>query len=159
MSLRVAVAVLASSPALASVQAYPAFTGYVVDQADLLSPGQERVLARALGAVERSTRHQFAVVTVRSLNGRNIEEYSTALGNHWGVGRRGLNDGVLLVVAPVERKVRIATGEGLKAELTDAEAQAIIARRMLPRFRAGRMDAGILSGSAQILREIAAEKV
>lgn len=152
------VAILASTPASAGAQVYPAFTGYVVDQADLLSPEQERVLTEALGTVERVTRHQFAVVTLRSLEGRAIDDYAMSLGNHWGVGRRGVNDGVLLVVAPVERKVRIETGDGLNAKLTDAEAKAIIDRRILPRFRMGRMDAGILSGSAQIVREIAAGK-
>ena len=132
----------------------PALTGRVVDNADLLIADQEAQLSAALATTERLTRHQFVVVTLPSLGGRAIEEVGLALGNGWGIGRKGYNDGVLLIVAPNERKVRIEVGCGLEAALTNSEAQAIIDQRILPLFRKGRMAAGIFRGSAAIIREI-----
>lgn len=132
----------------------PALTGRVVDNADLLTPTREAELSEALASTERITRHQFVVVTLPSLEGRSIDEVGLALGNGWGIGRKGHNDGVLLIVAPSERKVRIEVGCGLETALTNSEAQAIIDRRILPRFRKGAMAAGIFRGSAAIIREI-----
>ena len=132
----------------------PALTGRVVDNADLLTPDQEAFLARALEITERRTKHQFVVVTLPSLNGKPIEKVGLELGRGWRIGRKGHDDGVLLIVAPNERKVRIEVGYGLEKSLTNAEAAAIIERRILPRFRRGAMAAGIYDGSAGILREI-----
>lgn len=132
----------------------PVLTGRVVDNADLLTPGEERTLARALAATEQRTKHQFVVVTLPSLEGRPIEEVGMRLGNGWGIGRKGHDDGVLLIVAPNERKVRIEVGCGLEQALTNDEARAIIDQRILPAFRKGSMAAGISRGSAAIIREI-----
>lgn len=137
--------------------ALPALTGRVVDNANLLPADNEALLVRELEKVERFTQHQFVVVTVKSLNGRSIEDFGVALGNTWGIGRKGVNDGVLLIVAPTERKVRIEVGFGLEKALTDAEAQTIINQRIMPRFRKGDMAGGILMGSAGIVREIAGQ--
>lgn len=132
----------------------PRLTGRVVDNADLLTPDQERQLTDALAVTERRTGHQLVVVTLPTLDGRAIEKVGLTLGNGWGIGRKGHDDGVLLIVAPTERQVRIEVGCGLEATLTDAEAGQIIARRILPAFRKGAMAAGIFRGSAAILREI-----
>ena len=132
----------------------PALTGRVVDDAGLLAADREALLVWALAETERNTRHQFVVVTVPTLRGHSIEAFGLALGNGWGIGREGHNDGVLLIVAPNERKVRIEVGCGLEEALTDAEAKAIIEQRILPRFRKGHMAGGILTGSAAIIREI-----
>lgn len=132
----------------------PALTGRVVDNADLLSPDQEALLVRALETTERRTKHQFVVVTLPSLNGKPIEKVGLELGRGWRIGRKGHDDGVLLIVAPNERKVRIEVGYGLEKALTDEEAGAIIQQRILPRFRRGAMAAGIFDGSAAIIREI-----
>lgn len=132
----------------------PALTGRVVDNADLLTPAQETQLTQALATTEQITLHQFIVVTLPSLEGHSIEAVGLALGNGWGIGRKGYDDGVLLIVAPSERKVRIEVGCGLETALTNSEAQAIIDRRILPRFRKGAMAAGIFRGSAAIIREI-----
>lgn len=134
--------------------AFPALTGRVVDAADLLLPAQEAALAARLAEVERSTRHQFVVVTVTSLGRHAIEDYGRTLGNVWGIGRRKEDDGVLLIVAPDERKVRIEVGHGLETALTNAEAARIIAADILPGFRAGKMADGIIAGSTSIIREI-----
>lgn len=134
----------------------PVLTGRVVDNADLLTPAQEGTLTRALATTERRTKHQFVVVTLPSLGGRPIEDVGLRLGNGWGIGRRTHNDGVLLIVAPNERKVRIEVGCGLEQALTNDEARAIIDQRILPAFRKGSMAAGIFRGSAAIIREIEA---
>lgn len=128
----------------------------MVDAADLLPADVEAKLAGRLAEVEQRSRHQFVVVTVKSLGGRQIEDYGRTLGNHWGIGRKGADDGVLLVVAPVERKVRIEVGKGLEKALTDEEAAAIVQDDILPRFIAGQMSEGITAGSDTIIREITA---
>ncbi len=107
-----------------------------------------------LADLEHRTRHQFVVVTVADLNGATIENYGMALGNHWGIGRKDVNDGVLLIVAPNEHKVRIEVGCGLETALTNGEAKTIIDRDLLPRFRVGDMADGIEAGSRAIIREI-----
>ena len=132
----------------------PRLTGRVVDNADLLTPDQERSLTRALAETERRTGHQIVVVTLASLDGRSIEEVGLNLGNGWGIGRRGHDDGVLLIVAPTERKVRIEVGCGLETALTDMEARMVIEQRILPAFRKRQMAVGIFRGSAAIIREI-----
>ena len=126
----------------------------MVDTADLLPQTQEAKLAAQLASVEMRTKHQFVVVTVASLGGHAIDDYGMNLGNYWGVGRKDINDGVLLIVAPTERKVRIEVGAGLEKTLTDEEAAAIIQQAILPRFREQKMAEGILAGSDGIIREI-----
>ncbi|NIJ21422.1 uncharacterized protein FHS95_003125 [Sphingomonas naasensis] len=132
----------------------PVLTGRVVDIADLLPGDVEAKLAERLAGVEAQSKHQFVVVTVRSLSGHSVEDYGVTLGRHWGIGRKGLDDGVLLLVAPNERKVRIEVGYGLEKALTDEEAGSIIRTDILPGFRAGRMAEGIVAGSESIIREI-----
>jgi uncharacterized protein len=130
----------------------------VVDQAHLLSREQAGGIAAQSASLEQRTKHQFVVVTVTTLGGRDIADYSTALGTRWGVGRKGVNDGVLLVVAPTERKVRIAVAEGLRKALTDAEAKAIIEQTILPAFRARHFDQGIIKGADRIMSELSETK-
>lgn len=125
-----------------------------MDDAHLLSAAEASGIAAKSASIEQRTRHQFVVVTVPTLGGQDIAAYSTALGNRLGVGRKGVNDGVLLVVAPTERKVRIAVGEGLRTTLTDAEAKAIIDRTILPSFKAGHFGEGIIKGSDGIMAEL-----
>lgn len=96
----------------------------------------------------------MVVVTVCTLWGETIEGVGRQLANARGIGRRFYNDGVVLLVAAVERKVRIEVGFGLENDLTDAEAAMIIYRDILPRFRAGDMAGGIEAGVTSILREI-----
>src|SRR5688572_27548014 len=103
------------APALAATQvAFPELTGRVVDQAGILAPEEETRLSDQLAALEVRTTDQLVVVTVPSLQGLSIDEFSQQLGNHWGIGRADRNNGVLLVVAPKERRVRIAVGYGLE---------------------------------------------
>ncbi|WP_313538654.1 TPM domain-containing protein [Sphingomonas sp.] len=132
----------------------PRLTGRVVDNAHLLSPAQVASLTRRLAQAEVRTCHQVVIVTVPSLAGEPIEHFGQRVGDGWGIGRRGYDDGVLLVVAPAERKVRIEVGNGLRKALTDVEAARIIQNDILPRFRKGAMADGIDAGTTSILREI-----
>ena len=101
-------------------------TGRVVDQANLLDPGQEAALAAKLAAVEQRSGRQFVVATLASLEGRTIEDYGYRLGRTWAIGDEAKDDGVLLIVAPNEKKVRIETGYGARVFLTDAVSGFII---------------------------------
>lgn len=137
-------------PAVAAPE-YPALTGRVVDQAGLLSATDRAALERKLEQHERASGNQVVVVTVNSLQGETIESYGVGLGRHWRIGREGEDDGVLLLVAPNERAVRIEVGYGLEGSLTDALASQIIQAEILPRFRAGDMSGGIVAGADAIL--------
>jgi uncharacterized protein len=136
----------------AAAQTFPPLTGRVVDQADLLRPEQELDLASKSAALEAQTGRQFVVATVNSLEGRNIEDYGYRLGRHWKIGDEKRDDGVLLLVAPKEKKVRIETGYGARVFLTDALSSVIIRESILPRFKAGDMGGGITAGADQIIK-------
>src|SRR6516162_2403767 len=129
---------------------FPALTGRVVDEANLLDSAQEQALTADLKALEDKSSDQVVVVTVPSLQGYAIEDYGYQLGRHWGIGTKQLNNGVLLIVAPNERKVRIEVGRGLEPTLTDALSKIIIANAILPRFRAGDFAGGIKDGVRDI---------
>ena len=136
----------------ASAQTFPKLTGRVVDQANLLRPEQELDISSKSEALEAQSGAQLVVVTVTSLENRRIEDYSYQLGRHWGIGEEKRDDGVLLVVAPKERKVWIATGYGARVRLTDAIASVIYRESIIPRFRQGDYAGGITAGVDQIVK-------
>lgn len=136
---------------------FPALTGRVVDNADLLSPAQEQALFVKLAAEEQLSSNQVVVVTVPDLQGHAIEEYGYQLGREWGIGQQGKDNGALLIVAPNERQVRIEVGYGLEGALTDAVSSMIIQRQILPAFRSGDFAAGIDAGVDGIRQAIAGE--
>jgi uncharacterized protein len=130
---------------------FPPLSGRVIDQANLLSATAEAELSAQLAAHEQKTTNQVVVVTLNSLEGDAIEEYGVALGRHWGIGQKERDNGVLLLVAPNERRMRIEVGYGLEGTLTDAISSVIIDRRLRPAFRAGDYEAGIRAGVDGIL--------
>jgi uncharacterized protein len=130
---------------------FPALTGRVVDDADLLTSDDETALIAELEALEQKSSDQLVVVTLPSLQGYTIEDYGYQLGRHWGIGTAKLNNGALLIVAPNERKVRIEVGYGLEPILTDALTKIIIENAILPRFRAGDFASGIKDGVHDIV--------
>jgi len=140
---------LVATPAAA--QTFPKLTGRVVDQADLLSPAQEADLDAKLAGLDQRTGRQFVIATVNSLEGRPIEDYGYRLGRTWGIGDEQKDDGVVLLVAPKERKVRIETGYGARVFLTDAVSSVIIRESIVPRFKAGDFAGGIAAGADQII--------
>ncbi|MFD1332684.1 TPM domain-containing protein [Methylopila musalis] len=143
---------LAFAPAaLAQELSFPAFTGLVVDQADVLPPQAEQALTDKLDAFQKSTGHQFAVATVPSLQGTSVEDFGNRLFRAWKLGDAQRNDGALLLVAPTERKVRIEVGYGLEGDLTDAVSRLIIENAILPRFRAGDIPGGVTRGADDVI--------
>ncbi len=131
---------------------FPALSGRVVDNADLLTQADRTALAAELQALENKSSDQLVVVTLPSLQGYTIEDYGYQLGRHWGIGTAKLNNGVLLIVAPNERKVRIEVGRGLEPTLTDALSRIVIDNAILPRFRVGDFAGGIKDGVGDIVR-------
>ena len=143
---------LIASPAAA--QTFPKLTGRVVDEAHLLSPEQAGALDAKLAALEVQSQRQMVVVTLPSLEGYEIEDYGYRLGRAWGIGDKQRNDGLLLIVAPTERKVRIEPGYGLEGIITDALSSVIIQREIVPRFKAGDYPGGIAAATDQIIAQL-----
>ena len=156
LALAVAAIFLAFA-ALAQTLTFPTLTGRLVDEAGLLGPTDRASLSASIAAFEAKTRDQFVVVTLASLRGVTIEDYGYQLGRHWGIGRKDVNSGVLLIVAPKERATRIEVGYGLEGTLTDAATKLIIEAVILPRFRAGDYPDGIKRGVEQIIEILSSE--
>lgn len=117
----------------ASAQAFPERgRNAVVDAAGVIPDDEEDALARRLTRWERATGHQLVVATVPDLEGRSIRIYARGLFNHWRLGRARENDGLLLLLAPNQRQVRIEVGSGLEASVTDAVAAEIIRETIIP---------------------------
>ena len=152
-----ALCLLLCATALHAAPDFPALTGRVVDEANLMSRKQAHQLAQQLAVFEKRSGVQLVVVSIDTLAGDTIEEYGYQLGRHWGIGQKGKNNGVLLIIAQDERKVRIEVGYGLEGALPDAIAANIIQTRILPAFKRGDMVAGILAGSQGIMQALAGE--
>ncbi len=140
-------------PAGAAPQ-FPALTGRVVDGANILSPATKADLDQKLAALEAKTSRQLVVVTVPSLQGYEISDYGYQLGRAWGIGQKQLNNGVLLIVAPTEHKVRIEVGYGMEPILTDALSEVIIQNTLLPAFRKGDFNAGVEAGVDALIQQL-----
>lgn len=142
-------------PALAlAAPKFPPLTGRVVDDAQILSPATEAKLTAELAALEQQTGHQLVVATLPDLQGYEIEDYGYQLLRTWGIGRKDQDDGAILIVAPSQRKVRIEVGYGLEPVLTDALSSFIIQRAILPAFKAGDLEKGVVDGTEAIVRQI-----
>ena len=133
---------------------FPPLTGRVVDDAHVLSPATVQQLDTELASLEAQTGHQLVVATVPDLQGYEIEEYGYQLGRAWAVGQKGKNDGAILLVAPKEHKVRIEVGYGLEPVLTDALSSVILQEKVLPQFKAGRMEQGVVDGAQAIVGQL-----
>lgn len=142
-----------AATALAAPQ-FPGLAGRVIDQANILSPSTEAKLTDLLAEHERKTSNQVVVVTLASLQGYDIADYGVQLGRAWKLGQAGRNNGVILIVAPAERLVRIEVGYGLEGALPDARASQIIQQEIIPRFRAGDMEGGVVQGTLAVLGSI-----
>lgn len=127
--------------------------GRITDQAVVLSVQDYRRLAQLLATYERETSHQIAVLTVPSLSGESIEAFSLRVAKSWGMGRKGVNNGILVVLAPQERKVRIQLGLGFERYITNARAEEIIRTQMLPPFRQRKYAEGLEHGLTELMAE------
>jgi uncharacterized protein len=148
----VALCALAPLAPTASALTFPPLTGRVVDDAGILDQATRARLTARLAAVETQTAHQVVVATVSSLQEQSIETYATGLLRAWRLGRKGENDGVLLLVAPSQREARIAVGHGLEATLTDAVTRLIVGRSIVPRFRADDFAGGIVQATDDVVQ-------
>lgn len=140
-------------PALAQ-RAIPSLTGYVVDDAAILSSDTEAQVSAILEQHEQQTSNQVAVLTIGSLDGEILESYSLNVARTWALGQADKNNGVLLLIAYVDRKMRIEVGYGLEGDLPDILAKRIIDNDIRPYFRNGQFDAGVLSGVQAIVGTI-----
>jgi uncharacterized protein len=140
----------------AFAQTFPPLTGRVVDQARLLTPAQVADLTSKSEALEAQSGRQFVVATVNSLENYPIEDYAYRLGRAWKIGSAKNNDGVVLVVAPHEHKVSIATGYGAGTYMTDAMSGVIIREAILPHFKHSPPDygGGIEAGADAIIKQM-----
>lgn len=147
-------AVLIAAGPVAAQDYPPRPAGPVLDQAGLMSEPQRFDLERKLTDFQQRSGRALVVATVKSLGGTEIEPFATELGRRWGIGGAEEDSGVLLLVAPAERKVWIATGYGADDYLTDAMSGTIIRNDILPRFKAGDMAGGIAAGADAIIRQL-----
>ena len=151
----VLIALLFFAAAPASAQTFPKLAGEpVVDAANLLDPAQEATLNAKLKGIQATSGHQVAVATIPDLEGRDIADYGYRLGRAWGLGSKEKDNGVVLIVAPNERRTRIEVGYGLEPILTDAYSSVIVNMVMIPRFKAGDYPAGIDAGVDAIAQQI-----
>jgi len=140
----------------AAAQNFPPLTGRVVDQAHLLTQAQVADLTGKSEALEAQSGRQFVIATVNRLEGYPIEDYAYRLGRAWKIGSAKNNDGVVLVVAPNERKVSIATGYGAGGFMTDAMSGIIIREAILPHFKQNPPDygGGIVAGADAVIKQM-----
>ncbi len=143
-----------SSHLLAAPQ-FPKLSGHVVDDANLLSVSERKHLSSLLREHESRTTNEVVVVTLKSLQGYSISDFGLQLGRYWGLGKQGKGNGVLLIIAPSEREVRIEVGRGLENLLTDKISRDIIESRIVPAFRVEKFETGIRRGTEEILGVLA----
>lgn len=135
----------------------PKLTGHVVDKANILSIDQK--LEQYLADYERGTGHQIAVLTVTSLEGEAIDSYSMRVAEAWQLGSKDKDDGVLLLIAANDHKLRIEVGYGLEGSLTDYQSGNIIRNRITPYFKQNQYDQGVVSGIKSIVSVIGGKAV
>lgn len=130
--------------------AVPKLVGRINDYAGVMNEADKMQAEKYLSSLEDATSIQIAVLTIGSLNGEDLESYSYQVAESWGLGQKGEDNGVLLLVAMAEKKVRIEVGYGLEGKLTDTKSGLIIRNVILPDFRNGNFSLGILNGVKNI---------
>jgi len=135
----------------------PPLRGHVNDYAAMLSPATVQELEETLIAFERSDSTQIVVLTIPTLGDETLEDYSIKVAEAWRIGQKKVDNGVILLVAKQERKIRIEVGRGLEGKLTDLVSGRIIRGEIAPRFKAGDIDGGIRSGVAAIMAVVKGE--
>lgn len=139
--------------------AVPKLSGRVVDLTGTLTAPERDAIAARLGAFEAAKGSQVAVLLVPSVGPEAIEDFATRVTDEWKLGRAGVDDGVLFVIAKQERRMRIQTGRGVQGVLTDALSKRIIAEIVTPKFRAGDFPGGISGGVDAITKAIEGESL
>jgi len=134
-----------------SASDYPDFVGYVNDYAHLLSAPQASALNQELRDFDNRTTIEVAVVTVNSIGSENPQNYAVNLANYWGVGKRDKNNGIIFLIAMQSHDIWIEAGSGLSNQFSDSQIQEIVDRVVIPQFRAGRPDLGVINGVHSIV--------
>jgi uncharacterized protein len=142
----------AATPVLAALPPRPA--GPVLDQANVIPAPQKAALDAKLRAYNQATGRAVIVATVSSLDGLAVDDYAQHLVEAWGIGGAKTEEGVLLLVAPAERQIRIANGRGVQERLTDALSGRIIRDTITPQFKAGDFGSGITAGVDAIITQL-----
>ena len=142
--------------AATAAQTLPALTAPVNDFAGVIDPASAAELDRRIRSLQSSTKDALIVVTVKTIApAASIEEYAVKLFEQAGIGQRGKDNGVLILFAQQERRVRIEVGYDLEEFITDGFAGEVIRRQMLPAFREGRFGPGLLAGATRLIDRIA----
>lgn len=135
---------------------YPQFVGYVNDYAHILSAPQASALNQEIRDFDNRTTIELAVVTVESIGSQSPQSYAINLANLWGVGKRGLNNGIIMLVAMQSHDIWIEAGTGLRDRMSNEQIQGIVNGIMIPRFRAGQPDRGVIDGVHGIINHFGA---
>ena len=143
-----------SSSVLAREPEYPGYTGYVNDFANVISPDEKTKITAIIQAVERATSAEIAVVTMSTIAPLDIDLYAVKLFERWGIGKKGKDNGLLIILAMKERKWRIEAGYGLEGALPDAVCSELGRNTMVPYFKQGQFGKGLLAGTM-----VAAERI
>jgi uncharacterized protein len=136
---------------------YPDYVGYVNDFADVIAPSHAENLTALCAELERKTTAQVAVVTMQSTYPLHVEPYAVNLFERWGIGQKGKDNGILILLAIEQRNVRIEVGYGLEGAVPDAEAGRIIRTQMIPSFRYDDYSTGLLKGTVAVVQAVARE--
>lgn len=131
--------------------------GFLSDFTNLLSENTRNKIEKILNELEKKTSIEFAVVIVKNLDGYPIENYSIKLFEQWGIGKKNKNNGVLFITSLEDRKVRIEVGYGLEGIITDGTAWEILDKYVLPYYKKGDYDSGILYGTLAVINRIEKE--
>ena len=154
LSLRAGIATLLLAAATIGAVDVPYLTGRVVDNAEILKPATRERIAALAKAHEDKTTDQIVVLTIPTLGGESVEEFASRVFTAWKLGQKGKDNGVLVVVAPQDRRMRIEVGYGLEGTLTDVAASRIIRNVMTPAFKSGDFDRGIADGVAAVVAQL-----
>ncbi|MBU0478126.1 TPM domain-containing protein [bacterium] len=136
---------------------YPNYTGYVNDFARVLNSSEKGIITNLITELEKKTSAEIAIVTVSNIEGSEINIYKNGLFEKWKIGKKGKDNGVLIVLAMKERKVGIEVGYGLEGVLPDGLCGEIIRKQMSPNFKAGQFGKGLVSAVATISNLVAKE--
>jgi uncharacterized protein len=139
----------------AAAQDFPKPTGYINDFANIISPEISTQLSNIIRQFDKLTTNEIAVVTIPTLDNIPIEDYTVKLFENWGIGKKETDNGILLLVVPNDRQVRIEVGYDLEKYINDALAGRIIREVMVPHFRSSNYSLGILNGVIEITNQIA----
>ena len=141
-------------PSLAHAQTFPALTGPVVDQANVIPDDVEARITGKLTAIKTQSQRQLQVVTVASLESYDITDYANRLFRSWQLGDKARNDGVMLLIAPGERRMRIEVGYGMEPIITDGFSFLVINKIITPKFKVGDLPGGIEAGTDALITQM-----